>query len=204
MFSVMLSRPTRTARIGLVLTALALLAACSTGTNAPQVASLGSATTTTPTGTASGNADQAAKQALQFAACMRSHGVPNFPDPQISGGQITNKISASSGINPNSPAFQNAAKACQQYRPVHSAVNGGHVDPTKVAAWAACIRQHGVPDFPDPTVDGGALRLNLSGTGIDPDSGTFQNALKSCKTINPAAGLEIQANRGGPTTGGGS
>ncbi|MGO9792908.1 MAG: hypothetical protein ACLP8S_26335 [Solirubrobacteraceae bacterium] len=44
--------------------------------------------------------------ALKLAQCIRSHGVPNFPD-----GQITK----SSGINENSPAFQRAFQSCQKY-----------------------------------------------------------------------------------------
>lgn len=44
--------------------------------------------------------------ALELAQCMRSHGVPNFPD-----GPITK----SSGINENSPAFQRAFQSCQKY-----------------------------------------------------------------------------------------
>ncbi len=50
---------------------------------------------------------------VKFSACMRSHGVPNFPDPTfISGGQgITVRVGGA-GINPRSPAFQQAEKIC--------------------------------------------------------------------------------------------
>jgi anti-sigma factor RsiW len=44
--------------------------------------------------------------ALELAHCMRSHGVPNFPD-----GPITK----SSGINQNSPTFQRAFQSCKKY-----------------------------------------------------------------------------------------
>jgi hypothetical protein len=47
---------------------------------------------------------------LANAQCMRTHGVPNFPDPLISGGRIA--INLGQGVNPNSPAFQGAVKAC--------------------------------------------------------------------------------------------
>jgi hypothetical protein len=53
-------------------------------------------------------------QALAMARCMRSHGVPNFPDPQFQsgpGGGFGIRIGGA-GINPNSPAFQAAQKAC--------------------------------------------------------------------------------------------
>lgn len=57
---------------------------------------------------------QMRSQALAFSACMRSHGEPNFPDPQFgTGGRVAIKISAGAGIDPQSPQFQAAQKACQ-------------------------------------------------------------------------------------------
>ena len=58
--------------------------------------------------------EQARRSALALSACMRSHGEPNFPDPQFgSGDSVRLKISAGSGIDPSSPQFQAAQKACQ-------------------------------------------------------------------------------------------
>jgi hypothetical protein len=51
-------------------------------------------------------------QALAMSRCMRTHGVPNFPDPQFPGGGGAGIRLNGSGINPNSPAFQAAQKAC--------------------------------------------------------------------------------------------
>ncbi len=51
-------------------------------------------------------------QEFHFAECMRAHGVPKFPDPVFPpGGGIERKLSP--GVNPDSPAFQRAAKACR-------------------------------------------------------------------------------------------
>jgi hypothetical protein len=47
--------------------------------------------------------------ALQFAACMRAHGL-NFPDPTFSGGN--QQIHLGPGLNLDSPAVKAAAKAC--------------------------------------------------------------------------------------------
>jgi hypothetical protein len=58
---------------------------------------------------------QAQERALAFSRCMRSHGVPNFPTPTISGNKVTQKISSKEGIDPSSPQFQSAQKACQAY-----------------------------------------------------------------------------------------
>lgn len=51
---------------------------------------------------------------LKFARCMRSHGVPSYPDPKYyNGGQQVYLP----GINPYAPAFQTAAKACGGFNP---------------------------------------------------------------------------------------
>jgi len=46
---------------------------------------------------------------VKFAQCMRTHGVPNFPDPSSSGGI---SVDPGSGIDPNDPTFQKAQQAC--------------------------------------------------------------------------------------------
>jgi hypothetical protein len=43
---------------------------------------------------------------------MRSHGVPNFPDPTFTGGHI--EIRAP-GVDPNSPAYKAAAATCGSF-----------------------------------------------------------------------------------------
>jgi hypothetical protein len=58
----------------------------------------------------SGTVTNAASQ-VALARCMRSHGVPNFPDPTFpSGGAV--KRSFPAGVVPSSPAFQRASNAC--------------------------------------------------------------------------------------------
>jgi hypothetical protein len=53
---------------------------------------------------------RAQTQALKFAVCMRKHGLPNFPDPTFSHGNIGQK-----GFDPNSPQFQSAQKVCTSF-----------------------------------------------------------------------------------------
>jgi hypothetical protein len=52
--------------------------------------------------------EQLATQGLKRAECMRAHGVTNFPDPSAPGQQGPPQKS----IDPNSPVFQAAARAC--------------------------------------------------------------------------------------------
>jgi hypothetical protein len=66
---------------------------------------------------------QAAKSALKFSRCMRSHGVSNFPDPQVSGGSVGFPLGQ--GIDTRSPGFQAAQRACQSSGPGASNSNSG-------------------------------------------------------------------------------
>ena len=125
---------------------------------------------------------------LAFSACMRSHGVPSFPDPTSNGG-VSIQVQPGSGIDPNSPAFQSAQRACQSLLPAGK-TSGGSVSPTvraRILRYAACIRAHGVPNYPDPTFNGNAVNFgNLS--GINPNSPAYQSALSACASLNPMSG----------------
>jgi hypothetical protein len=53
---------------------------------------------------------------VKYAQCMRAHGVPNFPDPHITGGGIGEPSSigfSGPGLKHPSPQFQAANHACQ-------------------------------------------------------------------------------------------
>src|ERR1700759_1827375 len=128
------------------------------------------------------NAASGVKQGLKLAQCMRAHGVSNFPDPD-SGGGIN--IRVGSGIDPQSPAFQAAQKACRADMPPGA---GGPIKPSKAQfakalPFAKCMRTHGLPRFPDPRASaprgsgpivalGGMLFK--PGQGLDPQSPAFQ------------------------------
>ncbi|MDX6473556.1 MAG: hypothetical protein QOK22_2372 [Gaiellaceae bacterium] len=79
-----------------------------------------------PNGGQGSPAEQAKMQdeALKYSACMRSHGVPKFPDPQFSAGSTRIKIGGN-GVDPRSPAFQAAQKACASALPGLKTQNGG-------------------------------------------------------------------------------
>jgi hypothetical protein len=60
-------------------------------------------------------AAQQRQRGLKFARCMRSHGVPNFPDPKVMPGSGPNQVAHLAGVTGQelqAPAFQAAAKAC--------------------------------------------------------------------------------------------
>ncbi len=159
---------------------------------APLLAACGSSNNSTP------SAATRQAQGIAFAKCMRSHGVPNFPDP--SGGSGGLQIQASdtagsgqslkvNGVPVNAPAFQSAMQACQSLMP-HRKPSASQIAQLKAngVKFAACMRSHGVPNFPDPqfqTGPGGGVgvRIGGPGSGLDPKSPAFQSAQKSCGSL---------------------
>lgn len=87
-------------------------------------------------------------QALTFVRCMRAQGVPNFPDLSP-GGRLPN---IPSSIDAAAPAFRSAQKACAGLMPGGSVSDSSpETESLQLLAVARCMREHGLPSFPDPT-----------------------------------------------------
>jgi len=195
---------TRTILILAVLAAASLLVAgCSGSSSSSGVAHLGSNTSSSadPGGGSSSPERESSASAQQkmiaFSQCMRSHGVPEFPEP--SEGRLlvhsSDHNGRVTGVNPRSAQFQAAIKACAKLAP-----KGGKPPSPAVQAklqekalqFSQCMRTHGVPSFPDPEFSrgGGGVGIRIgSGKGgpsrIDPSSPHFQAAQKACQSIMP-------------------
>jgi hypothetical protein len=182
---------TITAVTVIALGTVALLFAACGGASGPGVASIGSTTTTSP---ALGSANPTPfasptkeyDYALSYAECMRTHGLPNFPDPTQSNGNFSFNPKADS----NSPHFSSANNACKRLLPD----NGGPPTAAQLAAetakllkYSQCMRTHGEANFPDPTVRPGQFGFRLN--GVDPNSPLFQAAQKACASIGDSAGF---------------
>jgi hypothetical protein len=189
-------------------------AACSSGPSTPGVA--GASSGSTPT-TAASNANQSGPTltpaqraaALAYSQCMRSHGVPNFPDPD-SQGRIAIQGGPGSGLNMNSPAFQNAQKACQSKQPKPTPAQQAQALQNALRM-AQCMRDHGIKDFPDPSSSGGRISLQINGSAgsdLNPNNPLFQRAQAKCMPNAPKAssGNKTSGSGGGGlnVSGGGS
>jgi hypothetical protein len=68
------------------------------------------------TGPSQAMVQQAMARDLKFSACMRSHGLPGFPDPKANSQGIS--ITGGQGIDPKSPQYQRAQNDCRSLSPV--------------------------------------------------------------------------------------
>ena len=171
-----------------------LVAACGGGSPKGGVPSLGTHTSGNPTagssaaGSSAGGEGAPGSQAIAYSACMRSHGVPNFPDPVIhhSADGTSVRMVVHAGTFRSDPDFASAQQACRKLLP-----NGGEpthqtvtpLEQTQYLKAAACIRSHGVPNFPDPTFEGGGVHIDHQ--GLDLNSPAFKSAVEDCKSLIP-------------------
>jgi hypothetical protein len=168
------------------------LTACGGGAS-PTVAHLG-ATTTTAAPTGSGPVRPTLAQATQFAQCMRSHGVPGFPDPSAGpNGGFGFQINGNT-LGATQSQMQTARNVCGHFLPNNGVAPA--LTPAQQQAfldWAACIRAHGVPNFPDPKFSGGGVQISIGagnvGGSASGESGPppqLQAAQKACQAKLPA------------------
>jgi hypothetical protein len=195
---------TRTTLCLAVLAATALLVAgCGGSSSSPGVAHLGSSTSSSadPAGGDSSSPESessasAQQKIIAFSHCMRTHGVPEFPEP--SEGHVLLRSSDRNGhvtgVNPQSAQFQAASKACAKLSPKGgkppSAAEQAKLQ-EKALQFSQCMRTHGVPSFPDPEFSSsGGVGIHIGGrkggpSRIDPSSPEFQAAQKTCQSIMP-------------------
>ncbi len=105
---------------------------------------------------------------VAYSECMRSHGVPNFPDP-INAEIPKDKVVAAVIGNPRSPAAQ---RACRHLIPESGLGPGQTATPTRTRladalSFADCVRAHGFPSFPDPTNQGQLTPEMVTAAGIN-------------------------------------
>jgi hypothetical protein len=140
------------------------------------------------------------QKALAFSKCMRSHGALGFPDPTSQG-----TITVTQALL-NNPQIRSAAPSCRNLLP-RGAVQ---LPPalqrkleTQALRYSACMRTHGVPNFPDPTIHNGAVGFRIAarsgapGPQSSPGSGPkspggppamppqFQAAQRACQSLMP-------------------
>jgi hypothetical protein len=158
------------------LTALALIAT---------VVLISACGSSAPAGTGGANitaANPNHEKAVEFAECIRSHGVGEFPDPDASGDFIYG-IKAGSSLDPSSTAWQTAIAACRNLEP--SDFMPTTFTTKQIEArdkFAQCVRDNGVPDFPDPTTHGPLVDV----TDASSIPG-LRAAVQKCIRLNPEA-----------------
>jgi hypothetical protein len=129
-------------------------------------------------------------QMLAFAKCMRSNGVPNFPDPDRQGtfnnatvNALTSNNSGNNALHQCRSVLPNAGTGLTveqiqqiQQTNLHSAVKAAH-----------CMRAHGITNFPDPAGTTQASGINwqpvlsaIQAGGLSLNTPSYEAAFMAC------------------------
>jgi hypothetical protein len=191
-------RTARTATAIIATAALAVLTAACSGSPS----SAGSGSAPHPGGSAS------SPSAVAYSACMRSHGVATFPDPDSSGA-LPKGDARHFGVS--SSELQAAQSACQSLLPntgsfdqqFGQCVSSGDCPQalvqqalTLMRNFAQCMRSHGVPNWPDPAIGpSGAPLFNASGAGLSNQythSAGFRSKVNECQSrVDSSTGVPV-------------
>ena len=161
--------------------AVALVAGGCASSPADHVAQLGS-TTTNGTSSSKTSAAPAQGSALGFALCMRSHGVPGWPDSNSYGGFDKSKLTHQQ-LGAGNAQVHAAQLACQHLMPTSSAAQQ---QTQRIVAQALrfsrCMRNRGITNFPDPDSNGG---IRIPDSLQDNGGPRYDAALKACEPFPP-------------------
>jgi hypothetical protein len=156
--------------ISLVLLA-GLVAGCSSGGGDPSAGASPSS---------GANQQRALAIGRQFVQCARQHGLPDFPDPVWKDGSLQ----FGSDADAVKEQIQQLPNECISILEQLPASGSRKPPPTaedlrRLAQFAQCLRQHGVPEWPDPKSDG---TFPLRGTALEAEgkSQRMLDAMDAC------------------------
>jgi len=137
-----------------------------------------SAPSATTSGAGAGTTLTARDQAVKFAECVRAHGVSDFPDPNASN-------DFDYGVSVTPAVWRRATTACKRLQPPGS-LSSKRTPKEQSASlrFAACIREHGVKDFPDPVNGEPAINTYKIPSSNRPGGMAILNAaIAKCKGV---------------------
>ena len=158
-----------------VIAAFSLVVSGCGGGNTAGVARVGSSTTVAATTSQNG--------ASAFVRCMRSHGIPNWPDPMSDGGFDKSKLRQLGVSATRIRAIQDGP--CNHLLPSAGSTpqETAQQKATRLAdalSFARCMRNHGVARFPDPTAQGRLSIEMVQAQGIDVHSPQVLHVVQAC------------------------
>jgi hypothetical protein len=150
-----------------VLAGLTLVAAGCGGSSGKEVAEVGR-TDTTATAGAGSKSGSSEPSATAYAACMRRSGVSDFPDPDADGNFPDIDVKHSRAV------VDAARDTCESLRPPRRQLSREEQAEARrlQLAYSRCMRENGVPNFPD--------RKPTAGDRVNPDSPAFKSADRAC------------------------
>jgi hypothetical protein len=125
---------------------------------------------------------------------MRSHGAPFWPQPtQVPQGvwdnPYTYKITPQIMAQEHGPVWQAALTACQKVAPSALPYTAAQVSAlrSRLQKLAACMRAHGITNFPSPAAGPYGAGFASPGPDVNPASAKFLAAQRACWRYAPGS-----------------
>jgi hypothetical protein len=74
--------------------------------------------------------------------------------------------------------------ACSRPGSQPSGNTGQHDAAERALDYSKCMQTHGVPNYPDPTIQGNKISMSI-GSNLDPNSPQFKAAAQACRKYQP-------------------
>ncbi len=157
-------------------------------------------------GTSGAGGSSSAPSAVGYSVCMRSHGVPSFPDPTTNGPVLK---ADPQRLGVSTARYQRAQQGCQHSLPNTGStqeqqqetqcMTSGACSPGTLQGWmtglralAMCLRSHGVPNWPDPVrTPQGLPHFRYAEAGIDHHSVSTLGKVKTCIRLTGFQGVPL-------------
>jgi hypothetical protein len=129
-------------------------------------------------------AGPAAKEAAarQFAQCARQNGIPNLQDPTVDAHGDLQLPPPPPGLSLQSPVVQHVNQVCGHFLQgvFTTRQDNNQQGQDALVRFSQCMRQHGLPSFPDPNFSQDPpLPLRTMNTA----DAAFQHAMAACQSL---------------------
>jgi len=174
----------RVAGVGVAVALAVALAGCGGGEQTPAVATADGTGGATPSSSAS-LVEQYVESRRKLAKCFRDQGI-DVPDPDAKG-QLN--LDAMGGVNKADREKMKAWDKCRQLLmevPAELDVQPDPATPLEAERrreYAKCMRENGLPDFPDPGPDGQWAQTEYGVVTTDQQAKTRRRAGQACNPV---------------------
>jgi len=154
-------------------------------------------------GSSSTGGSSNARSAEPFSVCMRSHGVSRYPDPDPKTPGFPALVRSARSVGVSAATLQAAERACYRTLPIDASKLDSRSlaqceytgdcpralvqqAMTQLENFARCMRSHGVPRWPDPTIGSNGspgFQISISKDGFNPYWSQIQDKANQCARV---------------------
>jgi hypothetical protein len=162
-----------------------------TAAGAPAATAAGAPPASAAGGGSGGSSAQTQRILDDYGQCVRTHGFPDFPDPRINANGELVLGASQEQAKQAATQTEHACGNILRQLPPGVGQQSGPLTPAQLAQarlFAACMRQHGLPDWPDPQPNG-TFPLSTTPYAHSGKTGPVYAGLQACRQYDTFGGV---------------